>query len=201
MSLSSHAVIWNEKLTLLFIGRLSPARFVIELTEAAKDLDGIQCIIGGIGKPDFVNAVIKKCKDADNIDFIGKVPFNEVIPTTQKCDAVVCMIDPYVVNNKIATANKQFEAMVCGRPIICTKGTRSGEITENEKCGLLADFTISSLRKSIIKLRDSPKLCEELGKNALKAALTKYNWEIEEKKLLDLYKEIKENKWLHWLIK
>jgi len=94
------------------------------------------------------------------------------------------MINPNDINNKIATANKQFEAMVCGRPIICTKGTRSGEITRNEDCGLVVDYTKEALSEAIIKLRDSPGLCEKLGRNALKAAINKYNWEIEEKKLI-----------------
>jgi len=114
-----------------------------------------------------------------------------VIPITQNSDAVICVIDPSAFNNRIASANKQFEAMVCGRPIICTKGTRSGEITEAEKCGLTVDYSKGDLRKAIITLRDNPKLCEELGRNALKAAIEKYNWEKQEEKLLKIYEEIK----------
>lgn len=33
-------------------------------------------------------------------------------------------------------------------------------------------------------------LCEKLGRNALKAAINKYNWKNEEKKLLRLYDDI-----------
>jgi glycosyltransferase involved in cell wall biosynthesis len=80
--------------------------------------------------------------------------------------------------------------MVCGRPVICTKGTRSGFITEKEKCGIVVDYSIDSLRDGIIKLRDNPKLCETLGKNALKAALDKYNWEKQEEKLIKIYEQI-----------
>ncbi len=109
---------------------------------------------------------------------------------TLKSDVVCCMVDPSVVNNRIATANKQCEAMVCGRPIICTMGTRSGEITLNENCGLAIDFGMDALREAIVTLRDSPELCEKLGRNALRAAIDKYNWENEEKKLLEFYERI-----------
>ena len=173
--------------SLLFIGRLSSSRFVLELVESVKSLKKVKCIIGGIGKTRFVDKLKQKCKETDNVDFIGPVPLNEVIPMTKKTDAVVCIVNPDVLNNKIATANKQFEAMVCGRPVICTKGTRSGEVTENEKCGIVVDYSIDSFLEGIIKLRDNPKLCEKLGKNALKVAINKYNWEIEEKKLVNLY--------------
>jgi len=181
----------NESFTLLYIGTLSPARFLVELVEAVKDLDDVRCTIGGAGKPEYVEKLKQKCNETGNVKFIGKVPFDEVIPMTQSSDAVVCMIDPSVFNNKIATANKQFEAMVCGRPIICTKGTRSGEITEENNCGLVVDYAKEDLKKAIIALRDKTKLCEELGRNALKTAINKYNWKIEEKKLLKVYESIK----------
>ena len=176
--------------TLLFIGRLSPTRFLLELVESVKCLKNVKCIIGGIGKEKFVNILKQKCEETENVDFIGSVPLNEVIPMTHKANGVVCMINPNVINNKIASANKQFEAMVCGRPIICTKGTRSGEITENEKCGIVVDYSIDALKDGIIKLRDHPKLCEDLGKNALKVAIEKYNWKKEEEKLIKIYEQI-----------
>ena len=37
-------------------------------------------------------------------------------------------------------------------------------------------------------LKDNPKEAEEMGKNGRKAVEEKYNWPVEEKKLLDLYK-------------
>jgi glycosyltransferase involved in cell wall biosynthesis len=176
--------------TLLFIGRLSSTRFLLELVESVKGLKNVKCIIGGIGKAKFVDKLKQKCEETNNVDFIGPVALNEVIPKTKKSDAVVCIVNPNVINNKIATANKQFEAMVCGRPVICTKGTRSGDITENEKCGIVVDYSIDSLREGIIKLSNNPKLSETLGKNALKAAIKKYNWEKQEEKLIKIYEKI-----------
>ena len=38
--------------------------------------------------------------------------------------------------------------------------------------------------KPLIKLREEPKRREEYGRKALNVALTKYNWCIEEKKLI-----------------
>ena len=79
--------------------------------------------------------------------------------------------------------------MVCGRPIICTKGTYSGEMTEKLNCGLVVKYTKENVRESIIKLRDNKKLCEQLGKNALIASLD-YNWDVQKKKLIKLYEEL-----------
>jgi glycosyltransferase involved in cell wall biosynthesis len=87
--------------------------------------------------------------------------------------------------------NKQFEAMVCGRPIIITKGIYAAEMTEKLNCGLTAEYNKESVKEAIIKLRDNSDLCEKFGRNAFNAAKKQYNWENEKKNLLKVYEEIK----------
>ena len=144
--------------------------------DVVKELSGVRCIIGGKGKPEYVNALKNKCSKAQNVDFIGEVPMKDVLPMTKKADVVICMTDPTDKNESRILANKQFEAMVCGRPIVCTEGTYPGEFTKKENVGLVVPYTKNDLKQAIIKLRDDPKLREEFGKNALKAAIREYNW-------------------------
>lgn len=108
----------------------------------------------------------------------------------KKAYAVFLMVNPQDLNNRIGLGNKQFEAMVCGRPIICTKGTYSGDLTEQEEVGLTVEYDKEALKQAIIKLRDGPELREKLGRNALLAAISKYNWQKEEEKLLEIYRGI-----------
>jgi glycosyltransferase involved in cell wall biosynthesis len=180
----------NEKFTLVYLGVLGKPRFLLELVEVVRELPDVHCIIGGMGKPEYVNALKEKSSEVSNVGFIGRIPMEEVIPTTKKANVVVCMIDPRDPNNSRALANKQFEAMVCGRPIICTKDTYVGKLTEREKCGLIIPYTDKDLKDAIIKLRDNPELREELGRNALKAAIREYNWEKQGEKLVSLYENI-----------
>ncbi len=185
----------NKKFTLVYLGSLDNNRFLLELVDVASEIKDINCIIGGIGADlNYLEELERRCAKSKNVNFIGKIPMNEVVPMTKKSDVVVCMINPSNINTKYATANKQFEAMVAGRPIICTKDTRSGEITKQENCGIVVDYDKKSLKEGIIRLRDSPKLCIELGKNALNAAISRYNWEHEEKKLVKLYKKISKDR-------
>lgn len=181
----------NDELTLLYIGSLNRNRFLLELVDVVKDLPDVRCIIGGIGKSDYVNMLKDRCNHTQNIEFIGRVPMEEVLPMTKKADAVVCMFNPEHPLTRIGLPNKVFEAMVTGRPIIVSEGTYLGKFVRKEKCGLVVPYTKNGLRSAIIKLRDNLKLREELGKNALKAAIEKYNWEKQEEKLLKIYEEIK----------
>ena len=177
--------------TILYIGILHQGRAVLTLVDAVGELPDVRCIIGGIGLPSYVQALEDKCKAVPNVDFIGRVPFHEVIPMTSKADAVFLMVNPQDPNNRMGLGNKQFEAMVCGRPIICTKGTYSGELTEEEEVGLTVEYDKEALKKAIVRLRDDAELREKLGRNALRAAITRYNWRREEEKLLELYGSIK----------
>jgi len=176
--------------TLLYIGGLHQGRAVLMLVQAVRGLPGVQCIIRGTGRPNYVQALKEECSRTSNVTFSGRVPFEEVIPMTKKADVSFCMLNPADPNSVIGMPNKLYEAMVCGRPLICTRGTYSGEVTEQEKAGLVVEYSEQALREAIIKLRDNPGLRERLGRSALKAAIDKYNWQKQEEKLIELYKSL-----------
>jgi glycosyltransferase involved in cell wall biosynthesis len=181
----------KDRFNILYLGVLHEGREISMLLDVVSELSDVGCIIGGFGHPKYVRAIEDKCTKVANADFVGMVPYDEVIPMTQKAHAVFFMINPRDANNRIGLGNKQFEAMVCGRPIICTKGTYSGELTEQEGVGLTVELDKESLKQAIIKLRDDPILREKLGRDALRAATREYNWQKQADKLLELYERMR----------
>jgi len=182
----------NKKFTLLYIGVLSKSRFLLELVEVVKKLSDIHLIIGGIGKKRYTQLLKNKCLESENIDFIGVVSADEVIPMTKKTDVVVCIFDPNNKNNQVGLPNKVFEAAVCGRPLIVTKDLYYEKVVvEKGKFGIAIEYTKEALKNAILKLKYDRLLCEKLGKNALKAAISEYNWVKQEKKLIKVYQDLK----------
>jgi glycosyltransferase involved in cell wall biosynthesis len=179
----------NELFTISYIGILHKNRMFPELVDIVGKIDGIRFLIAG-KKENLYKEVEKRCEKYENVEFLGTIPIEEVIPKTLESNVVISILDPNDPNCRIALLNKQFEAMVCGRPIIVTKGTYAGKMTEKLKCGLAVEYNEDAVKKAIIKLREDPKLCEELGRNALRAAIEKYNWENEKKKLLKIYENM-----------
>ena len=179
----------EKKFTLLYIGGMKKQRFFPEIIDLMGNLQNAQLTLAG--KTEGLYYEMKNySKKYNNIKFLGTIPTEKILPTTRSAHANFIIVDPTSKHYQKTLFNKQFEAMVCGRPIITTKGTFAGELTEKLNCGINVEYNKESVKKAIIRLRDSHQLVEKLGKNALKAAKEKYNWEKEKEKLLTVYKGI-----------
>lgn len=179
----------NKVFTVCYFGVFNSTRMFPNIVHVFGKIKNIKFLVAG-KKETLFKAVKGRCDRYKNINFLGSLSLDEVIDYTLKSDAVLCMIRPNDKNAKIAHANKQFEAMVCGRALIASKNTYIGEMTKDLNCGVVVDFSDKGVIEAVTELRDNPKLCEELGKNGLKAALDEYNWEKQEEKLIKIYEKI-----------
>jgi len=180
----------NDVFTVSHIGNLHRGRLFPEIIDALGKVEGIRFVIAS--KKENMNLyreVEKVCGKYNNVEFLGEIPFNEVIPRTLEADVVLNTTSPFG-GAKMATPNKLLEALICGRPVISTKDTYAGELTERLQCGLVVDYDVDAFRDAVVKLRDNPRLCEKFGRNALEAAKTKYNWSNMKNRLLKVYKSI-----------
>jgi len=179
----------TEVFTLLYIGGMKKKRFFPEIIDIVGNLENTRLTLAGKTE-DLYFQMKEYSKKYTNIKFLGTVPTEEILPLTHSTNATFIIVDPSSKHYQKTLFNKQFEAMVCGRPIITTKNTFAGKMTDELECGLTIDYNKDAVRKAIIQLRDNPTLAQKLGKNALKAAKDHYNWENEKDKLLNVYEEI-----------
>lgn len=178
----------NDIFTLFYVGGMSKRRFFPDIVDIVGGIPRVKMIIAGLEGWMF-EEVNKRSKLYDNIDFLGTIPSDKILPFTRDADASYLVVNPSDKQNELTLYNKQFEAMVSGTPIITSKGTYAGDMTNKLKCGITVDYEGIRIKEAIIKLRDNPNLCEEFGKNAYKAAKERYNWDIEKKNLLKVYEE------------
>ncbi len=180
----------NSVFTILYIGGMSRIRFFPKIVDVVGNIPKVKFKIAGL-KGWFYDEVKEKSKKYKNIEFLGTVPTKDILRLTREANTVYLVIDQKSKQMQKTLFNKQFEAMVCGTPIVCSRNTNAGDMTEKLNCGITVDYNEESIKEGIIKLRDNPKLCETLGKNAFKAAKEKYNWENEKKNLLKVYGALK----------
>ena len=181
----------DNMFTVCYIGGFVKSRMFPELIDIVGEVENVKFVVAGM-KSKLQEEVKKRCEKYSNVEFLGQISFNEVIPKTLESNAIICMFDPDRIGHQIGLPNKIFEAMATGRPIIVTRNMYySNDFVKKEKCGLSAANDYDDIRKAIVNLRDNPKLCEELGKNGFNAALKKYNWEKQKDKLLKVYEGLK----------
>jgi len=180
----------NDIFTLVYIGIMTKDRFFPEIVDIVGKLDGVRLILAG-KKEGLYYEMERYVKKYPNIEFLGTIPTEEIYPLTRRADATFVLVDPRNKNNRYTVFNKQFEAMLCGSPIIVTKGTFAAMMTEKYKCGLTVEYNEKDIRRAIITLRDDEDLRKRLGRNAFMAAKRIFNWENEKKKLLKVYEVVK----------
>lgn len=107
----------------------------------------------------------------------------------------VC-ISPILKNpqHDSGVANKIFQYMLYGRPLLVSDSTEQKRIVEETGCGLVHksdDFM--DMAEKLISLYQNPQLRKRMGENGKKAILEKYNTDVQAKDILNIYKELEQD--------
>jgi glycosyltransferase involved in cell wall biosynthesis len=93
-------------------------------------------------------------------------------------------------NHIDAQPNKMFEYMSSGVPVISSNFLLWCEIVKGNKCGLCVDpLDPKAIASAIDYLVQNSDVACRMGENGRQAVVRKYNWSIEERKLLNFYEK------------
>jgi glycosyltransferase involved in cell wall biosynthesis len=169
-------------------GKILKTEGLEHMISAIRDLDDVKLVIAGVG-PD--KDILAQPSLPANFQYIGWIPYEEVIRRELEADIFFAFYDIKIPNNKYASPNKLFEAMMCGKPIIVSDGSSMADIVRKENCGLVVPYgDVDSIREAVLKLKNDLQLRQTLGKDGRKAYEEKYSWHIMEQRLLDAYKQL-----------
>ena len=178
--------------TIFYAGALFRSRKsnLDKVFEAIKNMDKVILVVAGYG--DEVDQITKWASEAtDKVQFLGKISYSQVLAKTAEADLLVALYDPSVYVHRWGYATKLFEAMMCRKPILVSKGTAMAELVEKENCGLAVDVNnVEEIRQAIAKLKQNPELCKQMGANGRKVYEREYSWQIMEQRMLSMYSAI-----------
>ena len=96
-----------------------------------------------------------------------------------------------VINYIDALPVKMFEYMSAGIPVIASDFPLWREIIAGNDCGLLVDpLNPAAIAEAIDTLVSNPTMAQRMGENGRRAVEERYNWGIEEQKLMAFYERI-----------
>ncbi len=179
----------KDEIVIFYGGLIVKQRGIEHMIQAIDDLKGIRLIMAG---PANDKEIFERIKNGKNVQYLGWIPtYEEILKITSEADILFRFTDPILPLFKFDSPNKLFEAMMLGKPIIVSDGGNMSNIVKKEKCGLVIPYgDIQAIKKALIRLKNDPQLCKELGKNGRKAYDDKYSWKIMEKRLIDTYRII-----------
>lgn len=123
------------------------------------------------------------------VDALGFQNREEVRATLGRVVAGIVTFLPFP-NHTDAQPNKMFEYMSAGVPVIASHFPLWREIVEGNRCGICVDpQKPSEIAQAIDYLIMHPAEAERMGWNGQRAVQERYNWAIEEEKLLDFYQQ------------
>jgi glycosyltransferase involved in cell wall biosynthesis len=101
---------------------------------------------------------------------------------------VICYPEPGYLD---AQPVKLFEYMSASLPVIASDFPLWREIVKGAGAGLLVDpQSTDAISDAMVWLIDNPEQAKEMGKNGKRAVEEKYNWNIESKKLIAMYRDL-----------
>jgi len=187
--LGTGEVDWQHKKNqVCYVGGIGRIRGILEVVQAiGKMKNGARLqLVGQFGEPAVEAEAHADAgwRQVDPLGFLGRKEVAQVLARSVG-GLVTFLPSP---NHIDAQPNKMFEYMSAGVPVIASHFPLWREIVEGNQCGICVNpLDPQAIAQAIDYLVTHPLDAERMGRNGQRAVADKYNWGIEEEKLLAFY--------------
>lgn len=180
--------------TLIHQGIFGDIRGSYQLLEAMKRVAAavpdVQCIVLGkyaYGDEEAYRDAIREAGLDEAISMIDAVPYAEVPAYIAVSQIGLILFQPGLPNHTLAMPHKLFDYMREAKPVIAPAfSLEVARIVREADCGILVDVTSpEAIADATLDLLGDPGKAERLGQNGRRLVEEKYNWQQDEKRLLD----------------
>ncbi|SMO66580.1 glycosyltransferase family 4 protein [Melghirimyces algeriensis] len=120
----------------------------------------------------------------------GRIPFEEVHRWLARGKVGLVCLHP-VENYRESLPIKLFEYMSAGLPVVATNFPLWREIVEGSGAGVTVDpLNPEEMAEKVTEILTNDQRRKQMGKNGERAYRNVYNWNVEEKKLIQLYQKL-----------
>ena len=179
----------------VYAGRISDDRGIYECLQALGELndENVELVcagrIGYVSNQEF-KMLLDGSQSATLFQYLGLLPYEDMPPLFRGALAGLLCFQA-TPNNLLGTPNKLFEYMSAGIPVIASNFPFIREVVLEAGCGLLVQpDDVEEIAMAMTHLLRDPADARRMGANGLHAARERYNWHVEEEKLLSLYRAL-----------
>ena len=182
----------KEHVIFLYQGGLQPRRGILEFYELIKDKEQTSYIIMGFGE--LKERILELTKTSKNLYFLDAVSPDVLLDYTSSADIGVCIEENLCKSWDYALPNKLFEYSMVGLPVIVSGLSELKRFVNENKNGYVIEdiFDQNEFDKLFPKIIKTYKDKTPYIKNIR----DEYNWQNQEKRLLELYQKLTTQKLL-----
>jgi len=178
----------GNQLRLVYIGNLQVERGLLILLDVLRRHPEWSLDLGGFGAD---KALIRQAAQFPGVIWHGLLPYARVLEISAAADVFFATYDPAIPNNRYASPNKLFEAMMLGKPIVVAHQTNMDRLVVEWNCGLALPYgDADALEAVLLSYQQDPNLLQQQGQNARRAFEKIYNWPKMKQRLISLYAEL-----------
>lgn len=180
-----------DTLRIVFVGVLSVTRGLLEAFEVLDRHPNWKMELAGYGGDD-ASQIIRAAKTRQNLIFRGKISYEEALRISSYADVLFATYDPAILNHRYSSANKLFEAMMLGKPIIVARNTNMDKIVLKHGLGFVVKYgdieELDQAFKIIASWNSEQK--RNFSSHVRHVFHQNYDWNLMREKLKELYASI-----------
>ena len=188
--LESMPDVQKESGVILYQGALNEGRGLHQLLEAAKELDVKIWIAGDGDIAEELKAFSSKIGVQEKVIFYGKLQPNELKKLTVKATIGFNVLEAKGKSYYYSLSNKTFDYIHASVPQLMSDFPEMQKLNEQFEIGIIVkDCSPVAITQAINRLLQNPDYFEQIKSNCLEAK-EQLNWQVEEKKLLNIYEQL-----------
>ena len=169
---------WADKFVLLHfgaMGRVNNLEFVVDAAYKLRENENIHFVLAGDGGQKGTLREKIENLELKNIQILDSEPKKELVKLVAACDVSMVTIANYrILENN--SANKFFDSLSAGKPILLNYSGWQREILEENKAGSGCDLCdIKQFLEKILCFESNRDLITKMGQNARSIALERFN--------------------------
>ena len=178
-----------------YAGLISRMWNIENIIKSLAPFESVEFILAGNPADKSYLEMLKNNESWYKVNYLGQIERdavgNEIFGKSNIAMAILDYIPLCKGNIGNMSNNKLFEYMRAELPVICTDFVLWKEVIEENKCGICVNpNNVNEITDAIKYLIKNPDVAIQMGKNGQKMIEKKYNWRVEEKKLIDLYRRL-----------
>lgn len=189
----------KEQNKLIYVGDITKERGLFEMLSVVKELkehysrEVRLVLIGSLSDKNLkeMDSFLINHGITTNVNWLGVLPYDSIWKELNSSSIGLCLLHP-LPNYIHSLATKLFEYMAAELPIIASDFSDWKQLIETSQTGVVTDpFDIKKVSHQVNKLLNDRSTQKLFSENGRKAYSTKFNWEMEETKLINFYNNLK----------